>query len=817
VSRHPFAFQPLQTHSKMETMTKTISKMSMTPHSSATACFDGLECGLEITLPPQQTVSMPNMPLSVDTDIFSVSTQILTKIQESIGKKWTEIKDQEPKDMSSDFGEDPMDRGCIDTVTTMLRHSNSLADKTKPLDDEMQSMTVLDLIDEEVTSKISEMNMNVVEYTDSATKLIMKATDKKKRERRHKSRGKKRKRTRTDQAINCRESCPSVAITPHSVNPALEISFTDHRSLNLKAKRESVSTTGSMTKSMTKSTMTEDSRASIEMKGDVIKDQYSEDEDEDEFVKECIDDIIREMPPPPNTSHMEHYLFPDRHWEEIADFMEEEEALKMIEEDICDEIKKCLEHSAEAMDSTLHQCNSDEKGDDIEDENAAEMVPTSPVISGQQQQHPMMHHPVISGYGVQQHHPMNNGYAQQWIPQRHSPSMMVVFGRMHIADLMTYELTMQEIIDLNLFPKFIGDAKGSQYLIRLVEGVGADEPAMHSLSKFLLFEPIHFVDDVVETRFGNKFIQSLFQKQMVRFHNALLKKWIYPFSLRLSGNKFGCRVIQRVINSAAVLMDHKVELVNNLRHQITMNDVGREALRKLIVSINGNHVLRAVLTLGLPSDSIDFIRIELDKEIVPYSSDVSACRVVQAYISSYGDRLNISPLLVNNHHIDLAQREYGNHVIQCILKQNAWYSSQPRFVQFRAQFLRDVFTRRNLLRLSRGKHGSHVLESCIRTADNEQIELLAKLCVSGRAILLKKMMWDQFGNYVLRTLFDRCSNAMKKVMADAVYNNVSEVDWMSHSELQRYSEFIYKVYWFRQKQWEQSGKYGILRMDGILI
>ena len=58
---------------------------------------------------------------------------------------------------------------------------------------------------------------------------------------------------------------------------------------------------------------------------------------------------------------------------------------------------------------------------------------------------------------------------------------------------------------------------------------------------------------------------------------------------------------------------------------------------------------------------------------VRYCEDKSACRVVQKYINCYGDRLDIAPLLKNNYHIDLAQREYGNHVVQCIIKPDAWY------------------------------------------------------------------------------------------------------------------------------------------------
>jgi len=663
----------------------------------------------------------------------------------------------------------------------------------------------------------------MVECPESVPSPTMKRTKRRRRRKRHKT------RTTNDEGMNFGESSPPQTATSHSVKGALEITSCDHWSFNLEDKRASISLTESMTES-TLSTTTKDSSGCSE-----VKDQ----EDEELFIKDCVEDLIQEISMSPQSCNIENnFNFANCDWKGADDVIQQDSASMKIEDDLRNEIAKYWDQNKQRVDSMLHQCNSDEKGDDIEVEQGVAVegstkremktlpyLPRDVVIHGQEQQGPVSCSPPIiqyppnqqrntpnvpgrDGNGILRHYPMNNGYYQQWIQQRAASLRvhMPAFHRMDIEELMGYELTVREIIDFHLFLQFIGTKKGCHYLQGLVDRMSSDEEAMSIMNDFLLSPRFHLITDVAETRFGNQFIQCLFKKQMYSQHDALLKKWIYPFSLRLSGNIFGCRVIQGIIYSAAVSRDHKEELVSCLRRQITMNDAGRRALSQLVVSMNGNHVLQAALDLGLPAESVEFIRIELEKQIVYHCGNISACRVVQAYILKYGDRLNISPLLVNNHHIDLAQREYGNHVIQCILNPNAWYSSQPRFVQFRAHFLRDVFTRSNFLRLSRGKQGSHVLESCIRTADPEQIELLAKLCVSRKADLLKKMVWDEFGNYVLRTLFDHCAYEMKRVLAEAVQKyKVMPLDSMSRSESRGHSEFIYKVYWFRRELWGYTG------------
>merc|ERR1719356_187660 len=173
---------------------------------------------------------------------------------------------------------------------------------------------------------------------------------------------------------------------------------------------------------------------------------------------------------------------------------------------------------------------------------------------------------------------------------------------------------------------------------------------------------------------------------------------------------------------------------------------------------------------------------------------MSACRVVQSYISNYGDKLNFGDLLNKNYHIALAQKEYGNHVIQCLLEKEKWYSEQKSFVAFRTQFLRDAFKKVNLLKLSKSKQGSFVLEKCILAADGQDIELLTHRICMKSGHLLTKMVWDGSGNYVLTTLFKNCEPDLKAMIADTVQRYVMNIDSVPYNQLCGSSEFIYKVY-----------------------
>ena len=194
-----------------------------------------------------------------------------------------------------------------------------------------------------------------------------------------------------------------------------------------------------------------------------------------------------------------------------------------------------------------------------------------------------------------------------------------------------------------------------------------------------------------------------------------------------------------------------------------------------------------------------FIILSLDQNAVSLSEHVNGCRVVQAVIECFGDELDVMKLCAGGQHLKLATTQYGNYVVQCIIKRGEWYSNLRRIELFRDRFISDVFTLRHLQTFSVKKSGSHVIESCIRAASSEQIELLTHRVCSGRGHLLSKMVWDEFGNYVLRTLFNRCNDELKALVSDTVNNKVMRLDSKYGSAFDDKWEFMRNVYWFRVK------------------
>ncbi len=161
---------------------------------------------------------------------------------------------------------------------------------------------------------------------------------------------------------------------------------------------------------------------------------------------------------------------------------------------------------------------------------------------------------------------------------------------------------------------------------------------------------------------------------------------------------------------------------------------------------------------------------------VDISDHVNGCRVVQAFIDCYGDQLDVMKLCVDGQHLKLATNQYGNYVVQCIIKRGEWYSNSQRIAVFRDRLIADVFTVRHLEALSVGKTGSHVIESCIRVANEEQLDTMIAAVQRKRARLLRIMMADGFGNYVVRTLLDHCSPAQQEAMVHVVHHHVVDLN-----------------------------------------
>lgn len=198
------------------------------------------------------------------------------------------------------------------------------------------------------------------------------------------------------------------------------------------------------------------------------------------------------------------------------------------------------------------------------------------------------------------------------VPPQHA--MMPNFRIMSVEEILSYKLTVREIIELDLFHRLISRHSGSRYLQSLVEKLKPKEPAMQFLCEYLVYGPIHLVHDVAQNKYGNQFIQCLLAKEVHEFQDMILKKWIYPYALRLSQDLYGCRVIQCIIQSKQFPVQCKADVIASVREQLVRIS-NRNILRNLLKSMHSNHVIQSFLAMKRPAEEVDFIRTELEANL----------------------------------------------------------------------------------------------------------------------------------------------------------------------------------------------------------
>ena len=157
---------------------------------------------------------------------------------------------------------------------------------------------------------------------------------------------------------------------------------------------------------------------------------------------------------------------------------------------------------------------------------------------------------------------------------------------------------------------------------------------------------------------------------------------------------------------------------------------------------------------------------------VDYANHQWATHVVQEFIKNYGDKLDINSLINQHNRLKLSCRKSGNHVIQTIFEQDVWYSHLPTFLQFKRDFLVVAFREPAVLKLSLDKFGSYVVQKCIKTSSSTERNMIKNAVCRDKCIVLKKLLKDEYGNFVLDTLFSCCNSIQKEYITKWVKKKV---------------------------------------------
>eukprot|EP00488_Nonionellina_sp_1-RS-2012_P000845 TRINITY_DN1358_c0_g1_i1.p1 TRINITY_DN1358_c0_g1~~TRINITY_DN1358_c0_g1_i1.p1 ORF type:complete len:128 (-),score=26.51 TRINITY_DN1358_c0_g1_i1:316-699(-) len=96
-------------------------------------------------------------------------------------------------------------------------------------------------------------------------------------------------------------------------------------------------------------------------------------------------------------------------------------------------------------------------------------------------------------------------------------------------------------------------------------------------------------------------------------------------------------------------------------------------------------------------------------------------------------------------------------------------------IKFRNKLISDVFTDRNILYLSKNKHASNVIETCICVSNDDQLDALVHTICLRKGFLLRNMISNRYGNYVPTTLLQNCNAKQKRIMVNTVHSYITNL------------------------------------------
>jgi len=345
------------------------------------------------------------------------------------------------------------------------------------------------------------------------------------------------------------------------------------------------------------------------------------------------------------------------------------------------------------------------------------------------------------------------------------------FNGMSLRELLNMRLTIREIIDFKLVFRFTRHRDGSRYFWGIVKSMHSDQQkqAVDNVVMELMAAGVDWVA-MTESAQDHQTVSQCFGYGSRRQQQILLDHFVNDSVLRLSCSQYGSHFVQGIL---PLLNDEERQrLVECLMSQC----IEHQDMQSLCRDVNASHVFQVVLKLKLPFEWAEFIGKAIEEDLVGLSGHVNGCRVVQAFIQKFGDALDVMKLFTKKQdHIKLAMAKHGNYVIQCIIKRGEWYSELEQIKKFRNRFINDVFTERRIEALSVEKAGSHVIESCIRVGSRKQLNQMINAMKRNKASLLKMLFWDQFGNYVIGTLLEKCSRDQQEALVHVIHHHVADL------------------------------------------
>lgn len=364
------------------------------------------------------------------------------------------------------------------------------------------------------------------------------------------------------------------------------------------------------------------------------------------------------------------------------------------------------------------------------------------------------------------------------------------FSRMSLTDIMKLELTVRELTDFDLIERFVANHRASKYLQNVLTTLqrssspddNEEAVAITSLIDYVLRPDNHeLMRRMASCVYGNYLMQILVTRGHLAGadrYNALFDALIFSSAVRLSASSYGCRVVQSALK--AMSRGYQLQFAAQIERHMTAGGTHRT---DLLTNSNAAHVLQFLVACKLPLKAVSFMARALEKDLVGYSQDTHACRIAQTFVEHYGAELDVELLFEDDAHLRLSTHRYANYVVQCFVE---------HVPSFREQLIKDAFRRASLYSLGQDKYGSNVLETCVHHATQKQITTLVRTLRMRRGSLLRVMTWNEFGNYVVKTLVERCDAKQRVMLVETMHSYVTDLTEWNCAEYGHSADLIAK-------------------------
>ncbi|KAJ3452427.1 pumilio 2 [Anaeramoeba flamelloides] len=298
-----------------------------------------------------------------------------------------------------------------------------------------------------------------------------------------------------------------------------------------------------------------------------------------------------------------------------------------------------------------------------------------------------------------------------------------------------------------------------------------------NVRNYLLYEVIEYIPELCKDQFGSRFIQQKLQyateeekdeilnriefkainlikhvfgspEQITRLMNIL-----FGHILELSLDIYGCRVVQKAFEVAD--LDSKKKMVHELQGNVL----------QLVYDQNGNHVIQKCIEC-IPNEDVEFIIKIFAERFETLSKHPFGCRAVQRILKYYtGKYLNEILKELFELVTTFVKEQYGNYVIQFLLTEGTREQKSLIISKITP----------NVHEFSLHKFASNVVEKCLLNGTKKEKSKIIEKLLENDGEILKDMMKDQYGNYVVQKILDLDNLAEKKKIVICIRPYLSEL------------------------------------------